>query len=506
MTYGWSILVIAIALVVLFELGVFNSNSLSGNGACIAQSGYLCEQASLSSNGVLSAQIGSDYGSISVSGIACTTNSTLSPSISSYNTITSIKLNDGESVPLSFQCPMSSNAIGTEFNGQLWIEYTSGSSSTTQYTKIGTVSLKTTISSPTTTVVVAPTNPDLFTANILLSNEQSSSVSSNFQEMIYFSPSAYSSYVKSNLSNIEFSSGAPIGTSGNTPLYAWIESGASSTATNTVIWINLGSNTIGAAGSGSNTLKIYMNFLNSNSPVTSGYTGYPSQNYCSNGCYQTSLNQYDNIQNVMKSGLAYQIYYTSVTCDSTSYESALYSALLGNQITVSGCSTFTSNTPVFNTPVLGTSQSVDGTTEQNVIINYQESYSGGSAYPNPPVINNANSWQIKAIGWGVLSNPTMFTGVADDGESLSSTSSITSSTSYWLGGTSSPDNVFSYWLSESATAHNGIISNPGTYRLEYNYYENGGGAYTALYSSNSVSYYSPSYPPNGIPPSFSITT
>ena len=55
---------------------------------------------------------------------------------------------------------------------------------------------------------------------------------------------------------------------------------------------------MGAAGSGSNTLTIYMNFLNSNTPVTSGYTGYAPQLECASGCFQTSYAQYDNGANV----------------------------------------------------------------------------------------------------------------------------------------------------------------------------------------------------------------
>ncbi|MGC8479901.1 MAG: hypothetical protein ACP5M9_04565, partial [Candidatus Micrarchaeia archaeon] len=60
-----------------------------------------------------------------------------------------------------------------------------------------------------------------------------------------------------------------------------------------VVWVNLGSNTIGAAG-GANTLTIYMNFLNSNVPVTGGYTGYAPQLWCTNGCFQTGYAQYDD--------------------------------------------------------------------------------------------------------------------------------------------------------------------------------------------------------------------
>ena len=135
-------------------------------------------------------------------------------------------------------------------------------------------------------------NPIYNNVPITLSNSQSSATGTNFQDMISFNPSTYSNYETGNLSNIEFTAGAPIGTSGNVPLYAWIESGASSTATNTIAWVNLASNILGAAG-GANTLTIYMNFLPNNSPVTSGYTGYAPQLYCASGCFQTSYAQYD---------------------------------------------------------------------------------------------------------------------------------------------------------------------------------------------------------------------
>ncbi|MDE1768504.1 MAG: hypothetical protein KGH64_03335 [Candidatus Micrarchaeota archaeon] len=40
MTYGWAILIIAVVMVALFALGVFNGQSST---ACVASSGYLCQ-------------------------------------------------------------------------------------------------------------------------------------------------------------------------------------------------------------------------------------------------------------------------------------------------------------------------------------------------------------------------------------------------------------------------------------------------------------------------------
>ncbi len=257
MTYGWSILIIAIALVVLFELGVFNTSSLSGSNACIAQSGYLCSQVSLATNGILSAQIGNNYGTITITGVTCTT-STQVPVSSSFNSISSVKVSDGETTSLDFYCPISSNTIGTPFNGKLWIIFTSDSSSQ-QIGEVGVVSAKSSVSSSSAFQGVFSTGSSV---PITLTNQQSSGTQSNFQQMIYFNPSTYSSYENSNLSNIEFTSGSSL-TNGGTPLYAWIESGASSSAANTVVWVNLGSTTLGA-----NNNYISVNVINSQSTAT----------------------------------------------------------------------------------------------------------------------------------------------------------------------------------------------------------------------------------------------
>ncbi len=130
-----------------------------------------------------------------------------------------------------------------------------------------------------------------------MTNSQSTATSSNFQQSVTVTPSACSGcypYINANWSNVEFSTG--VGSSGPSgPLDAWIESGASNTAASTLIWVNLTSSTI--AGSGG-TLTIYMSFMPTTSPVTSGYTGYAPQFFCASGCAQTSYGQYDNGESV----------------------------------------------------------------------------------------------------------------------------------------------------------------------------------------------------------------
>ena len=221
--------------------------------------------------------------------------------------------------------------------------------------------------------------------------------------------------------------------------------------------------------------------------------------------FSAVYDQYNNIGNVMSPGLMYQIYYnSSLTCDSTNYQTQLYTAEIGNNVIVPGCDYFASSTVPFTTSLQGTSQDVDGTTEPNVIINYQAGYSGGAAYPNPPVSNTGTSWLIKAIGWVSIpqSTTSTFSETSDDGITLSSGTNIGGSNGVaWLGGASSPNNLISEWHTEGATTYTSGSVSAGTYRLELDYFEDGGGSYTALWSSGAVDYYHAAYPPNGVMPS-----
>ncbi len=51
MTYGWAILIIAVVLAALFELGVFNGSNLAPQ-ACIAQAGFVCRNPVYTANGI----------------------------------------------------------------------------------------------------------------------------------------------------------------------------------------------------------------------------------------------------------------------------------------------------------------------------------------------------------------------------------------------------------------------------------------------------------------------
>ncbi len=130
-----------------------------------------------------------------------------------------------------------------------------------------------------------PSEPNPCDIPITLINNQSTATLTGFQQMVVVNSSAYASDGENaNLNNIEFSTG-PQGT--GTPLYAWIESGATSSSSSTIYWVNLGSTTIPANGSAT----IYMNIMSSPvMGVPTGATAYTGEAPQLSGTYA----QYDN--------------------------------------------------------------------------------------------------------------------------------------------------------------------------------------------------------------------
>lgn len=120
MTYGWAILIIAVILLLLFNLGVFTAKP--GAGSCVANSGFLCGNPVLATNGLLTAKFGEFGQNIEITGIGCS-NTTSAPSqFTSY----SQSINSGETQNISFSCVLPSNVLGTVFSGTLWIQYNQG--------------------------------------------------------------------------------------------------------------------------------------------------------------------------------------------------------------------------------------------------------------------------------------------------------------------------------------------------------------------------------------------
>jgi hypothetical protein len=128
MTYGWSILIIAVVLAALFALGIFGAGSNSGASACIPQSGFSCTGVLLVSNGVLSATFGVVGQTITITNTLCTQSASL-PTSPSYSSVGPISLSSSQKTLLPFSCTLSSSnaPIGTSFSGYLWVQYKTSS-------------------------------------------------------------------------------------------------------------------------------------------------------------------------------------------------------------------------------------------------------------------------------------------------------------------------------------------------------------------------------------------
>jgi len=144
MTYGWAILIIALALGVLYSLGVFNPNRLKPVG-CFLPAPFTCQIQTYNTAGSLTLLIGQGTGqTITINGAACVDNSLLTnnglptnvPSLSQPKTLAS-----GGATSITVTCTTQSGSftgkIGDTFSGSLVIQYTIGSS--TYYT-VGSIS------------------------------------------------------------------------------------------------------------------------------------------------------------------------------------------------------------------------------------------------------------------------------------------------------------------------------------------------------------------------------
>lgn len=119
MTYGWAVLIIALVLVTLFDLGAFNNPNIQTS--CLAQTGFLCTNPIITNSGSVWVTLGYSGGPLNITGLGCS-NSTVAPT--NFQP-TSLSLQPGQQQKVMFACPLSSGALGTKFTGTMWVQYSS---------------------------------------------------------------------------------------------------------------------------------------------------------------------------------------------------------------------------------------------------------------------------------------------------------------------------------------------------------------------------------------------
>ena len=122
MTYGWAILIVAVVLAALYQLGFFSGTNFITT-SCIAESGFTCQKPVMNVTGYVQVDIGQiSNGTMTVTGYACT-NNTQSPS--SFNTYSgTLSLTSGQTQQAVVKCPGVGGQIGSAFRGYIWIQYT----------------------------------------------------------------------------------------------------------------------------------------------------------------------------------------------------------------------------------------------------------------------------------------------------------------------------------------------------------------------------------------------
>ncbi len=309
MTYGWAILVIAIIVSLLFALGLFSGGAGTPSG-CVPQSGFSCTNPSYGTNGI-SATISQDSGQyylnawvFVVSSGEHISSSGLPVNFSTSNTANMLyigELGPSQSATFYFKnisaaaIPTANIPVGYPFSGYIWMGYctTPGCAAPTSFTKVATLNLKATGSAfeggsqttGSTTTTTSTISTSIAYVEITLSNGQSTQTPATFQQNITIDSASYASYINANWSNVEFTVSAAAA-NGGTPVEAWVQSGANNTGSAAVVWVKLTS----AIASGGNTI-VYMNFMPTNAPMTSGLTGFAPQQISG---AQKTYGQYDN--------------------------------------------------------------------------------------------------------------------------------------------------------------------------------------------------------------------
>jgi YVTN family beta-propeller protein len=129
-TYGWAIVAIAVALGVLYSLGIFGLGA-SGSTGCSAIEGFSCTAPVLYSSGALTTQFGQIGPTKTISATGCTTNDT-APTGNNWLGVGGITIQSGQTANLTFSCPVSGTSsggqLGAVYTGTLWIQYTTSSS------------------------------------------------------------------------------------------------------------------------------------------------------------------------------------------------------------------------------------------------------------------------------------------------------------------------------------------------------------------------------------------
>ena len=158
MTYGWTILLIAIAMSILFTLGVFNGSSYAPT-ICSLPGQFSCSAVLAYNGNLLITLRQSAQPLVSITAIGCNTNSILSNNIMQH-VLPPVNIILGGNSTIITQCfdnaTVANRKIGNVYSGYIILNYTNPATSFT-HTLVGTLIVKSTTQAVSTTVTTSST-------------------------------------------------------------------------------------------------------------------------------------------------------------------------------------------------------------------------------------------------------------------------------------------------------------------------------------------------------------
>ncbi len=125
-TYGWAFLILALAIAAISYFGFLSPQAATGQ-SCFINQVFLCNNARLSENGLLTISIQqSKFVAVNMTGVGCSSNAT-NEHMSTFTTANQVILTEGATYNITIRCYGSSGAfagnLNTLFSGNLYLNY-----------------------------------------------------------------------------------------------------------------------------------------------------------------------------------------------------------------------------------------------------------------------------------------------------------------------------------------------------------------------------------------------
>lgn len=312
------------------------------------------------------------------------------------------------------------------------------------------------------------------------------SISAGTQIPITMNWKKYASYENSNLSNVLFMNSTFY------PLYAWIETGASSSSTNSQVWVKIAQNI-----SAYSSLSIYVTWQtkNRNNLNKYGYLGEAPQ-------LSQQYGEWNNIAEVMDPGLLEQLYVNNTNAHNISLAGPILNASFSKGTTIDDRENYKSLTSYFLTSQQGSTREIYQDTpgngygpysqENNVLISYQGVTGSIGTWISPPITSSTQGFVGKAQGFVEMDQKqTDWYMLDDDGRYLRITNGTTGS---YLN-----NNWTSNGTLISVLGGSGVVDSPttatsylqGTARISMLYYQYNAEALWQVWTNYPVQFWHP---------------